>query len=124
VIQVNRSQLEVRSLTSKVQEMTSSSTGKIEVTAKRSQVSSHNRPEQQVTPNGSQGTVLQFVPKQGEGRTKHDPREVKAWCEAHTDLTQAEQAAQLGISDAANLRRLLRRARELEATTGQVANDQ
>jgi peptidoglycan hydrolase CwlO-like protein len=116
--QVNDLTKEVTSLTAKLQDMTSSIGQAKEVRSKRSQA-------EEVTSKPAQGTVLQFTPK-GDGRTKHDPREVKAWCEAHKDLTQAEQAEQLGISDAANLRRILRKARELEeaeAGQPQAAND-
>lgn len=138
VAQVNRSQNEVSDLsaklekaekqvsdlTSKLQEMTSQQTGQQEV-KKRSQVRSKQVSDEV---NRSQGAVLQFVPRPDGGRRKHDPREVRAWCEAHPDLSQAEQAAELGISDAANLRRLLRRAREMEEVTGQeedhAVNDQ
>lgn len=121
--QLLRSQQEVTDLTSKLEKVTSS-TGQQEVKPKRSVGKKQRSAEvTEEVSNRSQGTVLQFVPKSDEVRRKLNPQEVKAWCDAHPDLTQAEQAAQLGISDAANLRRLLRRARDLEEG-GQAANDQ
>jgi DNA repair exonuclease SbcCD ATPase subunit len=117
--QVNDLEKQVSDLTAKLQKLTSLQIGQ-QVTMK--EVRSKKDSGEEAT---SQGTVLQFPPK-SDGRIKHDPREVKAWCESRPHLTQAEMAEQLGISDPANLRRILRRAREqeeAEAGNPQSEND-